>query len=111
MALIVGKRRMTDIKMGGDVLMSQSVKKKWCVVSEASDSKTTITIPSHPMEKLKVVFPDVEDKVKTEFSFSRRHLKKPYNVATMTQRLRQQFFKRNELVVDKSLLLKKRRRR
>ena len=67
MALIVGKRRMTDIKMGGDTLMSQSANKRWCATNESSDNKQTITILCTAAEKLKVVFPDLEDKVKSFF--------------------------------------------
>lgn len=63
MSLILGKRKMTDNKTGGDVLMNQYVNKKWCATSELSDNTTAITIPFTPAEKLKVVFPELEDKV------------------------------------------------
>ena len=69
MALIVGKRRMTDIKGaaegGSDIpasMITSQPNKKWCGLTENSD-KQTITIPFTPMEKLKATFPTTEDSV------------------------------------------------
>jgi hypothetical protein len=111
MALIVGKRRMADIKMGGDVLMSQSTSKRWCSASETTDNRTMITIPTLPVEKLRVVFPDTEDKVSVYFCNNYRLSKKLFNVVIVIQRQRLQSFKKIELMVEQNKSFRKRKRK
>jgi len=68
MALIVGKRRMADIRMSSEtvatpVLANSQPMKKWCSSETYQDKLALITIPQTPIEKLKVAFPIIEDEV------------------------------------------------
>ena len=77
MALIVGKRRMMtnpEAAPSYPPICPQSIK-KWCS-SASNQDKQTITIPQTSIEKLKVVFPTVEDKVYTFWREFHRCLKK-----------------------------------
>ena len=60
MALIIEKRRMTDISLPPSSPTPNP--KRWCTNSEISDPRQTFIIPSTPIEKLRVTFPNMEDK-------------------------------------------------
>ena len=68
MALIVGKRRMSDVRLSSEtaptpVLINPQPAKKWCSSETHQDKLALIAIPQTPIEKLKIAFPTIEDKV------------------------------------------------
>jgi len=63
MALIVEKRSPSNLSLEIPQSLSKSSDKRWCSTTASADPSPTILIPFTEIDKLRISFPDKDDKV------------------------------------------------